>query len=133
MYAIMNISFAEWLSDQLEERGWSQAELARRANTSRSSINGLITGSRNPGPELTSAIANALRLPESIVFKMAGILSPTTDIDELKEQILMETADMSPEEQQEILAYIRMKKDLRSEKEKKASTDKLKPSTNKGK
>ena len=80
------------------------------------------------------AISTAADIPLEIIYRKAGLFPPKADLDELREQILLDTADMTPEEQREILAYIRMKKDLRSEKdEKKASTEKLKPSTNKGK
>lgn len=79
----MNSTFTEWLSSEMELRGWSQAELARRANTSRSAINGLLSGSRGPGPDLARSIAHALKLPDETVFRAAGLLPPVSD-DEAK-------------------------------------------------
>jgi transcriptional regulator with XRE-family HTH domain len=83
MYAIMDAMFKEWLSAEMKTRGWSQAELARRANTSRSAINGLLSGWRGPGPDLARSIAHALKLPDETVFRAAGLLSPVSD-DEAK-------------------------------------------------
>ena len=79
MYAIMDITFKEWLSAEMKTRGWSQAELARRANTSRSAINGLLSGWRGPGPDLARSIAHALKLPDETVFRAAGLLSPVSE------------------------------------------------------
>lgn len=72
----MDTMFKEWLSGEMEARGWSQAELARRANTSRSAINGLLSGWRGPGPDLARSIAHALKLPDETVFRAAGLLPP---------------------------------------------------------
>lgn len=120
MYATMNSTFTEWLSSEMELRGWSQAELARRANTSRSAINGLLSGSRGPGPDLARSIAHALKLPDETVFRAAGLLPPVSELDELKAQMLELTANLSREEQREILEYLRMKRRLREEREQEA-------------
>ena len=109
LYSIMN-TFGNWLEQEINERGWSQAELARKATSSRTSINNIINGRRDPGPEMCRAIANALNLPQEYIFKKAGLIdvdngeedtSPTLEeANELMEQL--------PEEyQQQALALIR--------------------------
>ena len=79
--------FGVWLLDQINERGWTQAELARRAKVSRAAISLILSEGRRPGHEVSAAIARAFNIPPEQVFQAAGILeykSPTTDqLDEL--------------------------------------------------
>lgn len=70
---IKNNNFGTWLKDVLISRGWSQAELARRANLSKSAINGVIKGTRNPGRDFIIVLAKALTLPpEELLYAMEG-------------------------------------------------------------
>jgi transcriptional regulator with XRE-family HTH domain len=81
-----NQDFPAWLQDQLNRKKWTQADLARYANTTRSAINGLIQGTRRPGPDLCQAIAYALGLPPEIVFRVAGLLPNKLEADEITER-----------------------------------------------
>lgn len=80
-------------------------------------ISRLLRGERNPNPETLTAIARALRLPPETVFRAAGLLPPVSEVDELKADIIDLTAQMSREEQREVLEYLRMKRRLREERE----------------
>lgn len=85
-------SFGEWLSEQLDERGWTQAELARRAYISQSTLNRIVNGMRQPGPDATQAIAKALGKPPAEVFRHAGLLPPVPErrrreFEEVAEQL----------------------------------------------
>lgn len=75
LYSIMN-SFGNWIIQEIEERGWSQSELARRSHASRGSISNIVRGTRYPGPEMCNAIAKAFKYPPEYVFKKAGIIPP---------------------------------------------------------
>ena len=75
MYAKVNNQFSVWLEEQMREREWTQAELARKAGLTRGAINNILTQHRQPGPEAARAIAHALDLPEEEVFRQAGLLS----------------------------------------------------------
>jgi len=50
-------TFAEWLQKQMDERGYSQAELARRSDIKAASISRIMNGTRNIGTEAGRAIA----------------------------------------------------------------------------
>lgn len=76
--------FSTWLLKQLEERGWSQAELARRAGLGNATLSRFITETHNPGPDACLAIARALKVPPVEVFRLAGIL-PAIDESRLRE------------------------------------------------
>ena len=71
--------FAEWLEIQLSERNWRPAELARRTGLDTGYISNLLNRERNLGPRAGRAIAHALDLPEELVFREAGLLSPKNE------------------------------------------------------
>ena len=52
-----------------EERGWSQLELAGRAEMHRPYLTGVETGARNPSLDILVRIANALHVPLVELFK----------------------------------------------------------------
>lgn len=103
-------TFIAWLIDELEFRGISQSELARRSSLTSGAISHVISGSRQPGPDLCSAIAGALNYPPELVFRKAGLL-PELDrtdppgTDELTHRF--KKAD--PIVQREILDFVRFK------------------------
>jgi transcriptional regulator with XRE-family HTH domain len=110
------VDFAGWLELRLEEQGISQAELARRAGVTRAAINSILTGARGPGVELCKGIARALKLPPEQVYRAAGLLPAAVKIDEDIEQILHEVEKLPKADKEEILAFIRMKNNLRKKK-----------------
>ncbi len=79
-------SFSDWLVIQLNDKGWSQAELSRQAGVSRAAISAVIVGTRNPGNDLCEAIARALKLPPETVFRAAGILPKNHQVSEKRER-----------------------------------------------
>lgn len=100
-------TFANWLLAELKQREWTQADLATRAKVSKTAISDILSGRRNVGTELATAIADALKVPQEDVYIAAGILRPKKDRSAVVEQILYEIEDRSPDEQREFLSYIR--------------------------
>jgi len=100
--------FGKWLEKELETRGWPISELARRAEVSHPAISRLISGIRNPGPDLCRAIAQGLEIPEEKIFRMAGLLSdlPSTDADFTFTDVYDMMKRLTPEERQEIMEYV---------------------------
>lgn len=78
---IMVNTFSTWLVEAIQSKGWTQAELARRAGVSGAAISDAISGRRNVGSDLALSIANALRVPPDEVYRIAGILPPKTAED----------------------------------------------------
>ena len=103
----MAMAFANWLLAELEQRGWTQADLARRAGISKTSISDLISGRRNIGTDLATNIAKGLHVPVGEVYRAAGLLPQEKKIDEDIEQIVHELQDLTREEKREFLSYIR--------------------------
>ena len=58
----MKDTFVDWLIDQMNSKGLSQAELAKKAGVSRAAISNLLNGSRGAGINLLNALAKGLDL-----------------------------------------------------------------------
>ena len=122
MYAIMDtkedkFAWVEWLKNEREKQDLSQAELARRAKLTRAAISDYENRKR-PNPEIHALvnISTALGYPPEYLPRVAGLLPPEMEIDAEIEQILHEVGQLNKQDQQEVLAYIRMKKNLRKKK-----------------
>jgi len=114
----MNQTFTQWILEQMEDRKWSQAKLSREAGLSRTAISDLIAGKTSAGYHLCRSIGTALELPAENVMREAGLLPPYPKIDKEIEQILDEAAKLPKRDQEEVLAFIRIKRRLREKRNK---------------
>ncbi len=101
--------FANWLQQELERRGWSQAELARRSRITPTQISRILSGSRNPGVEVLTGFANALNLPPNTLFKLAGILPPDADSPLDIDELVHLYKNLPAEDREELIQLARMK------------------------
>lgn len=116
----MGARFANWLKGQLQERNWSQADLARASGLNKQTVHYYLTKSaKPPHVHALTQIAYALELPLEQVYRAAGSLPRPPEIDETIEKILHELEDMSEQDRQEVLAFIRMEKKLHKQRKKK--------------
>lgn len=72
--------FHLWLSEELDRRNMSQADLARACNITAAHISRIVSGERNVGTTSLTNFAQALNLPVDFVFEKAGFLPPTSDL-----------------------------------------------------
>lgn len=72
-----NEELAEWLEAEMKKRGWKNRELARKAGIAHSSVGRALNPYPDslPGKKVLAAIARALRVPDEMVFRKAGVLS----------------------------------------------------------
>jgi transcriptional regulator with XRE-family HTH domain len=68
--------FSLWIGQELDRRGWSRSEAARRGSISPSAMDKVIGGFANPGIDFCRGVARAFGLPLEEVFRLAGILPP---------------------------------------------------------
>lgn len=66
--------FITWLNGELDRRGWSRSEAARRGEVSASMMDKVIGGFSNPGIEFCKGVSRAFKMPLEEVFRLAGIL-----------------------------------------------------------
>lgn len=81
------VNFPTWLDAELIKRNWTRADLSQFAQISQSTLSLIYRGDRKPGPEVCNAIAQALKLPATEVFRAAGLLPPATDTDPMQERL----------------------------------------------
>jgi len=96
----------------MEKKGWTQAELARRSRISEGSVSHVIRGTRSAGFDFCEGVAQAFGYPVATVYRAAGLLPPETEVNELIEQILHEAARLSLEDQEDLLHYAKMRREL---------------------
>lgn len=115
MSLLMDIDFADWLIQEMNKRGWSQADLANAAGLNRQVISTYVNRQRSkPDSEVLTALARALRLPPEIVFRRAGLLPPISPDTEYREELLYLFSELSPGEQEEYLEFLRFKKERKA-------------------
>lgn len=100
-------NFGEWVLMEMEARGWTMSELARRCSVSQVAISNVINGNRNAGPDLCRALAVALELPEEKIFRLAGLLSRLpTEQDLTFGEVYDMMQHLTPDERQEVMEYV---------------------------
>ena len=82
----MDNKFSAWLIQQMKERDWSQADLARKTNLTRQAIANYVAG-RIPDEKALHQIARAFKLSPVLVFRNAGLLPAEPDTDEWVEEM----------------------------------------------
>lgn len=70
----MSESFVTWLVEQIDSRGWTNSELARRANLVPSTVSMVVSHQKRPGLEFCVGIAQAFGVPPEDVLRLAGLL-----------------------------------------------------------
>lgn len=72
--------FNRWLQDELNKRGWSQGDAARKGGFSESMFSKVLNESSRPGPKFCRGIAKAFNLSYEEVQRRAGLLPPYTEL-----------------------------------------------------
>ena len=67
-------NFADWLNTELEDRGWTFRELARRSGLSGATISNAIAEKTNPGLQFCVGVARAFDMQPEWVLRKAGLL-----------------------------------------------------------
>lgn len=105
MLSIVDKTFSEWLYEKMEEKGLSQASLARKANLSRTAIHNVLNENRQPGNDLCLAVAAALDLEPIYVYEKAGLLPKSPPETEQKRQLIYLYNQLPDEMQRDLVNY----------------------------
>jgi transcriptional regulator with XRE-family HTH domain len=73
------MGFSEWLDRELDSRGWSRSEAARRGGISASMVDKVINGHAQPGMTFYKGIAQAFEMPLEDVLIKAGEIEKRTE------------------------------------------------------
>ena len=93
-----------WVSEEIERRGWSQGELARRSGISRPLISQVLAGDVPPSADFGIKIAHALGEAPEKVLRLAGIL-PASEDDPTLTQIVDIMRNLSPEQRRQVVEF----------------------------
>lgn len=100
-------TFSDWIERQLKERNWRPADLARAAGITDAALSRILSGTRNPGPDVCQAIAQALNEPPEKVFRLAGLLPPLPPGDGDVEEITEIARRLAPDRRKQALDFLR--------------------------
>jgi transcriptional regulator with XRE-family HTH domain len=98
------------ISQEIERRDWSHRVLARHSGLSNSLVSKTLAGKLPPSADFCIKVAQALGESPEKFLRLAGILpaSPASDDSALQE--LMDLArSLPPEDQEDILKYVRFR------------------------
>jgi len=103
--------FSDWILDELRERDWSQADLARKSGLTRATISYYLgPKSKSPDENALRKIAKAFNLPVEFVFQKAGILPSNPEEDDpFIAEIIFITRELPPNDIQDLLDLARVK------------------------
>jgi len=107
----MNDKFSQWLTEQLNDLGWSYREFGRRIGVSHSYATNIANGSATADSQTLLRIAQVLGVPAHVVLKKAGILPDTDDpFDDANVREIYDLLKVLPQrDRYEILEYTRLR------------------------
>jgi transcriptional regulator with XRE-family HTH domain len=97
----------EWLQQELQQRGWNQAELARRSRLTTAQVSRIMTGEQRPGPASGQKLAHALHVPAEEVFRRAGLLPRPSPQPPGQEELDLIFGELSDPDRRRLLAMAR--------------------------
>jgi transcriptional regulator with XRE-family HTH domain len=112
------MELVKWINEELERRGWTQRELARRADISPGQLSMVINQSRGGGPEFCKNIARAFGEPPEKVFRLAGLLPPfKNELEEGAAEFLYHWDRLTEAQQHEIAHMVKSLDEYNQERE----------------
>jgi len=103
----MVTKLGRYIEQEVEQRGWSYRELARRARVSPPTVLAAISGENQPKPETLRKLARALDATPEHLFQLAGILRPPRDDDEITvRDAIGIMRELTPEGRRRVLEFL---------------------------
>ena len=109
MYYQSNMKFSEWIVSELNQRGWSRSEAARRGNISPSMFDKVINGYAKPGKKFLDGLAKAFDMSPINLYRKAGLLPEGGGENVSFEDWEYLLNQMTPEDQEELRQIAEMK------------------------
>ncbi|HQN68836.1 MAG TPA: helix-turn-helix transcriptional regulator [Anaerolineaceae bacterium] len=101
----MDEQFAKWINNFIQNKGWTQAELARRANLSKASISDISSGKIIPGFDTCIKLAKAMSISPQDVLRKANLLPSVSSSQEEQENLIFLFDSLTPEKKAMLLSY----------------------------
>jgi transcriptional regulator with XRE-family HTH domain len=107
--ACMYADAVEMLKNRADELKLAQVEIADKANISESQVSRIFRLESTASSETLVALAKVVGLPQKLVLQVAGRLDADPDSNQVIERINSRAADLPPDEQEGVLAFIEMR------------------------
>jgi transcriptional regulator with XRE-family HTH domain len=98
-----------WISQEVDRRGWSYRELARRSGVSHTLVSRMLSGDMPPSADFCIKVAQALEEPPEKLLRLAGILPPSlaSEDDPTIAEIQDILKNLPPAQHKEVLRFLR--------------------------
>lgn len=103
----MSIDLITVIEQEMNLRGWSIRELARRSELAPTTISDVLGQRTKPGIQFCNGIAHALKEPPERIFRLAGILPPIVIGKEKETELLEHFRYLDKDNQNRIIAITR--------------------------
>lgn len=103
----MQTEFADWLNEELQRKGWRQADLMRATGISRGGISLLMSGQIKPAPQTVMQLAVVFKVPPDFIMRKVGYLPPKNEGgDPTLEEVNFKYAMLADDKKQLLLDYL---------------------------
>jgi len=89
-----NQDFVEWLKDEIQQRGWTDGETARKSEIAGATLSKILNLQAQPGVDFCNGIARAFKVPPEDVFRRAGLLPKLPEGNEIVRTILLRLREL---------------------------------------
>jgi transcriptional regulator with XRE-family HTH domain len=98
---------SDYLNTEIEDRGWSKRELARRADVSSTQVTDVMNDRTNAGADFCVAVARALGEPPEDILRLAGILPPLPPAVQEEREIVRLVRSIGDQTRQTVMTMLR--------------------------
>jgi len=103
----MESNFVDWLTTEVERRGWNNSELARRAGVGHSTVSQVLSLQQNPGLGFCIGVARAFDIPPEDVLRLAGLLPPLPPAVKEEREIVRLIRSIGVQAREVVMAQLR--------------------------
>jgi transcriptional regulator with XRE-family HTH domain len=99
--------FAQWLNEELQRRGWRQADLVRATGISRAGISLLTSGQIRPAPQTVMQLSRVFKVSPDFIMRKVGYLPPREEQgDPTLEEVNFKYAMLPDDKKKLVLDYL---------------------------
>jgi len=106
------LSFVEWLKEEADKKGLSQAEIARKGSLSKSQVSRVFSMTIAPSQEFILAISRVFQLSPEVVFIKAGLLPERNERNEKINEVVHILEQLDEENQSDVAEYVRLRLEI---------------------
>jgi len=99
--------FSAWFNKEVQERGWTFREVARRGGINNSTISLVASEQRNPGLSFCVRVAHAFGMRPERVLRIAGLLPPLPPPVAEEDEVMVAFRRLGPTDRDALIRMLR--------------------------